>query len=87
MEKKEYEYAILWHNTGKFQVKISDLPEDRRGVIMLPDGTVLNLMEMHIEYTNDHGNPRPEPKFCSSTNHYKMTGNLPELKVIKAEKI
>ena len=77
----KFSYGLQW-----FRVRKSDVEDKRNKVIILPNGTALDLNQMFIDTTDKHGNKLACPRLVGTNSDYDIWGQLPVIGTIKAEK-
>ncbi|MBI2676517.1 MAG: hypothetical protein HYX21_00985 [Candidatus Yanofskybacteria bacterium] len=85
MPNDNEEVVELFYNYKKYAVKKSDIDNKHNKIIILPDGTALDLTQMYIDATDRHGNKLERPCFRGSNPEYEVWGRLPVVGVIEAK--
>lgn len=82
--KPSEEFVELWYRYKKYLVRKSDLENKGNKILMLPDGTALDLARMYVDTTDKHGNLLKNPCLRGSNSEYETFGQLPVIGVIQA---
>lgn len=78
------EYVELWYRYKRYLVRRSELDNKRNKILILPDGTALDLTQMYIDTTDKHGNPLDCHRLAGRNPEYETFGQLPVAGTIKA---
>jgi len=88
--KAQKEFARFQHKGKEYKVKISDISKKKNKIILLSDGTALDLTQIYVDYTDKHANDLEHPILKGSNTDFVVWGyiaGLPTVEVVKAEKI
>jgi len=83
LENLKKEFVVLYYKYEGYLIRRSEIINGRKKVLVLPDGTVLDLDQMFIEETDRHGNSLRFHRLVGKNPEYRISGKLPIIDVVQ----